>query len=124
MLPPPLPPAQSVGPRPQPLPPCLQGLRLHDNPALLAAAKDADHLCPIFILDPWFLKPDKWAGQAKQGRLGREGEDGMQGCAGEEGRSGQPRQGDAPACAIAPHPSATASHQLQRRCPAVCAGLA
>lgn len=39
-----------------------QGLRLHDNPALLAAAKDADHLCPIFILDPWFLKPDKWAG--------------------------------------------------------------
>ncbi|KAL4418944.1 hypothetical protein ABPG77_009124 [Micractinium sp. CCAP 211/92] len=36
-----------------------KGLRLHDNPALLAAAKDADHLCPIFILDPWFLKPDK-----------------------------------------------------------------
>ena len=36
-----------------------QGLRLHDNPALLEAARDADHLCPIFILDPWFLNPDK-----------------------------------------------------------------
>jgi hypothetical protein len=37
----------------------MQGLRLHDNPALLEAARGADHLCPIFILDPWFLKPDK-----------------------------------------------------------------
>ena len=36
-----------------------KGLRLHDNPALLEAAKGADHLCPIFILDPWFLQPDK-----------------------------------------------------------------
>ncbi|KAI3439135.1 hypothetical protein D9Q98_001543 [Chlorella vulgaris] len=36
-----------------------KGLRLHDNPALLEAARGADHLCPIFILDPWFLKPDK-----------------------------------------------------------------
>ncbi|EFN51376.1 hypothetical protein CHLNCDRAFT_7260, partial [Chlorella variabilis] len=36
-----------------------KGLRLHDNPALLAAAAGADHLCPIFILDPWFLKSDK-----------------------------------------------------------------
>jgi len=37
----------------------LQGLRLHDNPALLTAAAGADHLCPLFILDPWFLQPDK-----------------------------------------------------------------
>ncbi|KAI7839651.1 hypothetical protein COHA_006460 [Chlorella ohadii] len=36
-----------------------KGLRLHDNPALLAAAQGADHLCPLFILDPWFLQPDK-----------------------------------------------------------------
>ena len=39
-----------------------KGLRLHDNPALLAAAADADHLCPLFILDPWFLKPDRCGG--------------------------------------------------------------
>jgi cryptochrome len=37
----------------------LQGLRLHDNPALLAAAEGADHLCPVFILDPWFINPDR-----------------------------------------------------------------
>jgi cryptochrome len=36
-----------------------KGLRIHDNPALLAAAQGADHLCPLFILDPWFLQPDK-----------------------------------------------------------------
>jgi len=33
-----------------------KGLRLHDNPALLAAIKDADHFWPVFILDPWFSK--------------------------------------------------------------------
>ena len=27
------------------------GLRLHDNPALLAALRDAEELYPIFILD-------------------------------------------------------------------------
>ncbi|KAE8592239.1 hypothetical protein XENTR_v10018699 [Xenopus tropicalis] len=31
-----------------------KGLRLHDNPALLAAMKDCAELYPIFILDPWF----------------------------------------------------------------------
>ncbi|XP_018420471.1 PREDICTED: cryptochrome-1-like [Nanorana parkeri] len=31
-----------------------KGLRLHDNPALLAAMKDCAQLHPIFILDPWF----------------------------------------------------------------------
>lgn len=40
----------------------LQGLRLHDNPALLEAAAGADALCPLFILDPWFLQPDRWGG--------------------------------------------------------------
>ncbi|KAK9914767.1 hypothetical protein WJX75_000282 [Coccomyxa subellipsoidea] len=35
-----------------------KGLRLHDNPSLLAAIKGATHLYPVFILDPWFLKPD------------------------------------------------------------------
>jgi hypothetical protein len=34
---------------------CMQGLRLHDNPALLEAARGAEHLYPIFILDPHFL---------------------------------------------------------------------
>ncbi|XP_019345657.1 cryptochrome-1 isoform X2 [Alligator mississippiensis] len=33
-----------------------KGLRLHDNPALLAAMKDCSELYPIFILDPWFPK--------------------------------------------------------------------
>ncbi|CAE7938220.1 UVR3 [Symbiodinium necroappetens] len=32
-----------------------KGLRLHDNPALLEAAKSgAKHLCPVFVLDPFF----------------------------------------------------------------------
>jgi cryptochrome len=34
-------------------------LRLHDNPALLKSIEGCTHLYPIFILDPWFLKPDK-----------------------------------------------------------------
>ncbi|XP_066565674.1 cryptochrome circadian regulator 5 [Amia ocellicauda] len=33
-----------------------KGLRLHDNPALLASLKDCAELRPIFILDPWFPK--------------------------------------------------------------------
>ncbi|XP_073513511.1 cryptochrome-1-like [Phyllobates terribilis] len=33
-----------------------KGLRLHDNPALLAAIRDCEQLLPIFILDPWFPK--------------------------------------------------------------------
>lgn len=37
----------------------VQGLRLHDNPALLAAAEGAQYLYPIFILDPHFLNPDR-----------------------------------------------------------------
>ncbi|XP_062617610.1 cryptochrome-1-like [Saccostrea cucullata] len=33
-----------------------KGLRLHDNPALLAAIKIAEDVKPVFILDPWFPK--------------------------------------------------------------------
>lgn len=33
-----------------------KGLRLHDNPALLAALQDCKEFYPIFILDPWFPK--------------------------------------------------------------------
>ncbi|MPC19775.1 Cryptochrome-2 [Portunus trituberculatus] len=33
-----------------------KGLRLHDNPALLAAVKEGAELRPVFVLDPWFVK--------------------------------------------------------------------
>ena len=36
-----------------------KGLRLHDNPALLQAISSSSNLLPLFILDPWFLKPTK-----------------------------------------------------------------
>eukprot|EP00889_Picochlorum_renovo_P005776 jgi/Picre1/32806/NNA_008136.t1 len=36
-----------------------KGLRLHDNPALLEAAQDVDHLYPVFVLDPHFMNPEK-----------------------------------------------------------------
>ena len=32
-----------------------KGLRLHDNPALLAAYEGASEVWPVFILDPWFV---------------------------------------------------------------------
>lgn len=32
-----------------------QGLRVHDNPALLDACRDASHVFPIFVLDPHFV---------------------------------------------------------------------
>lgn len=41
------------------LPVTLQGLRLHDNPALLEASLDVDHMYPIFILDPHFVTPQR-----------------------------------------------------------------
>ncbi|KAG1970170.1 cryptochrome-1 [Pimephales promelas] len=31
-----------------------KGLRLHDNPALIAALKDCRHIYPLFLLDPWY----------------------------------------------------------------------
>ena len=34
-----------------------KGLRIHDNLALLEAAKNADKVYPIFIIDPMFSKP-------------------------------------------------------------------
>ena len=33
-----------------------KGLRLHDNPALLAACDGVTKLYPVFILDPWFVE--------------------------------------------------------------------
>ncbi|XP_042588957.1 cryptochrome circadian regulator 5 [Cyprinus carpio] len=33
-----------------------KGLRLHDNPALIAALKDCKHVYPLFLLDPWYSK--------------------------------------------------------------------
>lgn len=36
-----------------------KGLRLHDNPALLAAIDGAEQFCAVFCLDPWFIQPDK-----------------------------------------------------------------
>ncbi len=35
-----------------------KGLRLHDNPSLWAAIKNTKSLYPVFVLDPWFLKPE------------------------------------------------------------------
>lgn len=34
----------------------LQGLRMHDNPALVAACEGAKTVYPVFVLDPYFLK--------------------------------------------------------------------
>jgi DNA photolyase len=39
-----------------------KGLRLHDNPALLAALDGATAVMPLFILDPHFLKPQNVGG--------------------------------------------------------------
>jgi cryptochrome len=33
-----------------------QGLRLHDNPALLEACRGAQHVYPVFVIDPYFIK--------------------------------------------------------------------
>ena len=37
-----------------------QGLRLHDNPALLEACRDAQHVYPIFVIDPHFIKSGQY----------------------------------------------------------------
>ncbi|GBG80214.1 hypothetical protein CBR_g30581 [Chara braunii] len=47
-----------------------KGLRLHDNPALHAACENATHVCPLFILDPWFLAPDTTAPSLGSARVG------------------------------------------------------
>jgi hypothetical protein len=36
-----------------------KGLRLHDNPALVRACEGAAAVQPIFVLDPWFLAPER-----------------------------------------------------------------
>jgi len=37
-----------------------QGLRVHDNPALLDACRDASHVFPIYVLDPWFVSSGQY----------------------------------------------------------------
>lgn len=37
----------------------VQGLRLHDNQALLEACDGAEHMYPVFCLDPWFISSGK-----------------------------------------------------------------
>ena len=39
-----------------------KGLRLHDNPALVEAVSSTDRVFPLFVMDPWFAKPDKIGG--------------------------------------------------------------
>lgn len=36
-----------------------KGLRLHDNPALVAALEGCTTLYPVFCLDPWFVSSGK-----------------------------------------------------------------
>lgn len=52
-----------------------KGLRIHDNPALLEALGENENsepqfLYPIFVLDPWFLKPDITAPSPGSTRVG------------------------------------------------------
>ena len=35
-----------------------KGLRLHDNPSLIEACTSSARVYPIFVIDPWFAKPD------------------------------------------------------------------
>jgi hypothetical protein len=46
--------------RKPPTPTKPQGLRLHDNPALLAACEGAQRVYPIFIIDPNFLQSSNY----------------------------------------------------------------
>ena len=36
-----------------------KGLRVHDNPALVKACEGASAVQPVFVLDPWFIKPER-----------------------------------------------------------------
>ena len=36
-----------------------KGLRVHDNPALVKACEGASAVQPVFVLDPWFTKPER-----------------------------------------------------------------
>eukprot|EP00211_Chloroparvula_japonica_P014772 CAMPEP_0119152314 /NCGR_PEP_ID=MMETSP1310-20130426/47595_1 /TAXON_ID=464262 /ORGANISM="Genus nov. species nov., Strain RCC2339" /LENGTH=227 /DNA_ID=CAMNT_0007144665 /DNA_START=13 /DNA_END=692 /DNA_ORIENTATION=+ len=39
-----------------------KGLRVHDNPALLRACEGASVVQPVFVLDPWFVAPERVGG--------------------------------------------------------------
>ncbi|KAL3511853.1 hypothetical protein ACH5RR_024570 [Cinchona calisaya] len=47
-----------------------KGLRIHDNPALQYAAKDSQHLYPVFVIDPHYMKPDPTAFSPGSSRAG------------------------------------------------------
>jgi cryptochrome len=36
-----------------------KGLRVHDNPALQRACEGASAVMPVFVLDPWFMSPER-----------------------------------------------------------------
>ncbi|WIA38442.1 hypothetical protein OEZ86_001766 [Tetradesmus obliquus] len=44
-----------------------KGLRVHDNPALIEACRDAQHVYPIFIIDPHFLHNSSYNSSYKVG---------------------------------------------------------
>ncbi|XP_023513715.1 (6-4)DNA photolyase [Cucurbita pepo subsp. pepo] len=47
-----------------------KGIRIHDNPALEYAAKSANFLYPVFVIDPHYMKPDPSAFSPGSSRAG------------------------------------------------------
>ncbi|XP_023004842.1 (6-4)DNA photolyase [Cucurbita maxima] len=47
-----------------------KGVRIHDNPALEYAAKGANFLYPVFVIDPHYMKPDPSAFSPGSSRAG------------------------------------------------------
>ncbi|CAI9114035.1 OLC1v1014654C1 [Oldenlandia corymbosa var. corymbosa] len=47
-----------------------KGLRIHDNPALEYAAKNSEHLYPVFVIDPHYMEPDPAAFSPGSSRAG------------------------------------------------------
>ncbi|KAK7294117.1 hypothetical protein RJT34_17000 [Clitoria ternatea] len=47
-----------------------KGLRIHDNPALEFASREASHLYPLFVIDPHYMKPDPNAFSPGSSRAG------------------------------------------------------
>ncbi|XP_057968620.1 (6-4)DNA photolyase isoform X2 [Malania oleifera] len=47
-----------------------KGLRIHDNPALEHAARGANHLYPLFVIDPHYMEPDPTAFSPGSARAG------------------------------------------------------
>lgn len=47
-----------------------KGIRIHDNPALEYAAKGANLLYPVFVIDPHYMEPDPSAFSPGSSRAG------------------------------------------------------